>query len=116
MTDSEMEKELLANGFTEKEVNRLKKVLTHEHVNDAGGETLESLILDLKKGFIPSCIVIGTIPLLYPLIVTEPVRIGVMAFAVVAIMLLFGVNLINPIKLSYKSYMFLKKRNRSKGE
>lgn len=116
MTDSEMEKELLANGFTEKEVNRLKKVLTHEHVNDAGGETLESLILDLKKGFIPSCIIIGTIPLLYPLIVTEPVRIGVIAFAVVAIFSLFSVNLINPMKLSYKSYMFLKKRNRSKGE
>lgn len=109
MTNIEMEKQLLANGFTEKEVNRLKKVLTHKHVNDAGGETLESLIIDLKTSFIPSCIVIGTIPLLYPLIVTEPVRVGVIAFSVVAIILLFSVNLINPIKLSYKSYMFLKK-------
>ncbi|WP_244262994.1 hypothetical protein [Yersinia mollaretii] len=116
MTNIEMEKELLANGFTEKEVNRLKKVLTHKHVNDAGGETLESLILDLKKGFIPSCIVIGIIPLLYPLIVTEPIRIGVIAFSVVAMILLFSVNLINPIKLSYKSYVFLKKKNRNEGE
>lgn len=111
-TDIEMEKKLLAHGFTQKEVNRLKKVLTHEHVNDAGGETLESLILDLKKSFIPSCFCILLVLLLYPLIVTKPVLIEVSVYLVIAIFSFFCINLINPMKLSFKAYRFLKNKNK----
>jgi hypothetical protein len=50
VTDAEMEKKLLAHGFTEKEVNRLKKVLASEHTGD---DNLQSLILELKKVLFP---------------------------------------------------------------
>ncbi len=112
MTDSEMEKELLANGFTEKEVNRLKNFLTAEYSNE--GDTLESLILDLKKRFIPSCFCILLVLLLYPLIVTKPVLIEVSVYLVIAIFSFFCINLITPMKLSFKAYRFLK--NKNKGE
>ncbi|MGT3243614.1 hypothetical protein ACVSUJ_13670 [Yersinia enterocolitica] len=107
-----MEKELLANGFTEKEVNRLKKFLTTEYSNE--GDTLESLILDLKKRFIPSCFCILLVLLLYPLIVTKPVLIELSVYLVIAIFSFFCINLITPMKLSFKAYRFLK--NKNKGE
>ncbi|ELI8097221.1 hypothetical protein ACSMDC_12175 [Yersinia enterocolitica] len=107
-----MEKELLANGFTEKEVNRLKNFLTAEYSNE--GDTLESLILDLKKRFIPSCFCILLVLLLYPLIVTKPVLIEVSVYLVIAIFSFFCINLITPMKLSFKAYRFLK--NKNKGE
>ncbi len=112
MTNIEMEKELLANGFTEKEVNRLKKFLTAEYSNE--GDTLESLILDLKKRFIPSYFCIFLVLLLYPLIVTKPVLIELSVYLVIAIFSFFCINLITPMKLSFKAYRFLK--NKNKGE
>jgi hypothetical protein len=56
------------------------------------------------------------ISLLYPLIVTEPDSIGITVYSIIAIFLLFSVNLINPMKLSYKAYMLLKKQSRKEGE
>jgi hypothetical protein len=103
-----MEKKLLAHGFTEKEVNRLKKVLASEH---AGDDNLQSLILELKKGFIPSCICILVVLLLYPFIVTEPNMIELTAYLITATIAFFSINRINPMKLSYKAYMlFFKKK------
>jgi hypothetical protein len=116
VTDIEMEKQLLANGFTQKEVNRLKKVLTHAHVNDAGGETLESLIIDLNKSFIPSCFCILIVLLLCPFMVTKPVIIEVSVYIIIAIFSFFCINMINPIKLSFKAYLFFKRKNKDKGE
>ncbi|MDN0110873.1 hypothetical protein QVO02_09680 [Yersinia mollaretii] len=116
MTNIEMEKELLANGFTEKEVNRLKKFLTSEYANDTEGDTLESIILDLKKRFIPSCFCILLVLLLYPLIVTKPVLIELSVYLVIAIFSFFCINLITPMKLSCKAYRFLKNKNKNKGE
>ncbi|WP_261371878.1 hypothetical protein [Yersinia aldovae] len=107
MTDIEMGKQLLANGFTQKEVNRLKKILTHEH---AGDENLQSMILDLKKRFIINCISIGMIPLSYPLIVTNHNRIEIIAYLLTSAMVLFIINLISPFKLSFKAFFFLKKK------
>jgi hypothetical protein len=107
VTDAEMEKKLLAHGFTEKEVNRLKKILTSEHAKD---ENLQSMVLDLKQKFIPCCVFLGTIPLLYPLIVTEPNRIEITGYLMTVMLILFSINLVIPIKLSFKAYFFLKKQ------
>jgi hypothetical protein len=107
VTNAEMEKKLLAHGFTEKEVNRLKKILTSEHAKD---ENLQSMILDLKQRFIPCCISISVVLLIYPFAVTDPYSVELIAYLITAIIAFFIINIITPIKLSFKAYFFLKNK------
>lgn len=48
MTELEMEKKLLNNGFTAKNITHMRKIISRD---DQQKETYSSLLIDLKKRF-----------------------------------------------------------------
>ncbi|AJJ67016.1 hypothetical protein BZ16_3405 [Yersinia pseudotuberculosis PB1/+] len=52
MTELEMEKKLLNNGFTAKNIAHMRKIISRD---DKQKETYSSLLIDLKKRFFAGC-------------------------------------------------------------
>ncbi|WP_034917529.1 hypothetical protein [Erwinia sp. 9145] len=97
---------LLENGFTEKNINFLRKILARP---ESKGQTLHSLIDDLRKRFWGGvlCLLIMTVVCLYWLVNYE--KTHALAYIVTII---FGVLVIfhlTPFSLSLKAYRFHKR-------
>ena len=106
MNDLEMESNLLKNGFTEKNITHMRKIISRD---DEGKETFTTLLYDLKKRFYAGCLL--SLVLLTPLLI----MIGTSSddIKIYLIVLIFGMiclYYIIPMNLAWKSYKFLLKK------
>lgn len=101
------EKDLLDNGFTSKQLSRLKEVLSREENAD---ETLSTLVDDLSKRFYGGmiCLLLILVPLiLLPVFYTYSLLLyylPVAVFGVIAVWYLI------PLGLSWKAHKMMKSR------
>lgn len=103
MNDSEMESILLKNGFTERNITHMLKIISRD---DEGKETFTTLIYDLKKRFYAGCLLI--LVLLMPLLIMIGNSSGdVKTYFMVLIFGMMCLYYIIPMNLAWKSYRFL---------
>ena len=103
MNDSEMESILLKNGFTERNITHMRKIISRD---DEGKETFTTLIYDLKKRFYAGCLLI--LVLLMPLLIMIGNSSGdVKTYFMVLIFGMMCLYYIIPMNLAWKSYRFL---------
>lgn len=109
MTDPEMERLPLKNGFTEKDLARLKKAAERYNDKNYG---LHEQIVNLSKNFIIT-LLIGIAAVAFPvldILTNDAFDIGNMIFMLAIIfIILISINISSPLKLSLKSYLFMKK-------
>lgn len=107
MTSQLTEKDLLDNGFTNKQLSRLKEVLSRDENAD---ETLSTLVDDLSKRFYGGmiCLLLILVPLiLLPVFYTYSLLLyylPVAVFGVIAVWYLI------PLGLSWKAHKMMKGR------
>lgn len=107
MTSQLTEKDLLDNGFTSKQLSRLKEVLSRDENAD---ETLSTLVDDLSKRFYGGmiCLMLILVPLiLLPVFYTYSLLLyylPVAVFGVIAVWYLI------PLGLSWKAHKMMKSR------
>ena len=109
MTDPEMERLLLKNGFTEKDLARLKKAAERYNDKNYG---LHEQIVNLSKNFIIT-LLIGIAAVAFPvldILTNNAFDIGNIIFMLaIIVIILIAINISSPLKLSLKSYLFMKK-------
>ncbi|EPW3925378.1 hypothetical protein ACWKNT_004602 [Enterobacter sichuanensis] len=107
MTSQLTEKDLLDNGFSSKQLSRLKEVLSRDENAD---ETLSTLVDDLSKRFYGGmiCLMLILVPLiLLPVFYTHSLLLyylPVAVFGVIAVWYLI------PLGLSWKAHKMMKSR------
>lgn len=107
MTSQLTEKDLLDNGFSSKQLSRLKEVLRRDENAD---ETLSTLVNDLSKRFYGGmiCLILILVPLiLLPVFYTHSLLLyylPVAVFGVIAVWYLI------PLGLSWKAHKMMKGR------
>ncbi|ULS50288.1 hypothetical protein GBN63_11150 [Pectobacterium carotovorum] len=110
MNDQEIEKELLENGFTQGDVNFMRKIISRGENSE---ETLLMLTHTLKSRFHTgcfSCVVLITILITTLIIKYEIIVISV--YFSFTLIFVFLVYYITPMKLAYKSYSYLKRKGK----
>lgn len=101
------EKDLIDNGFSRKQLSRLKEVLSR---NENAGETLSTLVDDLSKRFYGGviCLMLILAPLIFlPVFYTPSMLVyylPVAVFGVIAVWYLI------PLGLSWKAHKMMKGR------
>lgn len=112
MNDQEMEKELLENGFSQKDINFMRKIISRSGDNE---ETLESLTHTLKSRFYNGCflfIIIISAFIIDFIFNTPADLIESSVYLFFMIFSLFIVYYIGPMNLTYKSYSYLKRKGK----
>lgn len=101
------EKDLLDNGFSDRNLTRLKEVLTR---SENANETLTSLVDDLSKRFYGGviCLVLIMAPLVFLPVFYPPSLL--MYYLPVAVFGVIAVWFLIPLGLSWKAYKLVKGR------
>ncbi|KHS74298.1 hypothetical protein RC79_08710 [Pectobacterium brasiliense] len=108
MNDQEIEKELLENGFTQNDINFMRKIISRGEDSE---ETLQRLIHTLRTRFYNGCflfIVIISAFTINFIFNTPTDLIEFFVYFFVMMLSLFLVYHIGPMKLAYKSYRLIK--------
>ncbi|CNK29087.1 membrane protein [Yersinia aldovae] len=105
MTESEMEKKLLDNGFTDKNIVHMRKIISRDNTQK---ETYSSLLKDLKKRFMGGCLICAIlfIPLV-TMIFNDYTSDEIFSYLVALIFGLYITYYITPLNLAWKSYRYL---------
>ncbi|AIA70033.1 hypothetical protein WCU81_06020 [Pectobacterium atrosepticum] len=112
MNDQETEKELLANGFTQNDINFMRKIISRGEDSE---ETLQRLIHTLRTRFYNGCFLFVVIIAAFTINFIFNTRADLIEFFVyffVMMLSLFLVYHIGPMKLAYKSYSYLKRKGK----
>ncbi|HDL8116139.1 TPA: hypothetical protein PXQ47_004211 [Yersinia enterocolitica] len=105
MTESEMEKKLLDNGFTDKNIVHMRKIISRD---DTQKETYSSLLKDLKKRFFAGCLICAILFIPFIIMMFNDYTSGeLFSYLVVLIFGLYMTYYITPLNLSWKSYRYL---------
>ncbi|CNK16122.1 membrane protein [Yersinia mollaretii] len=107
MTELEMEKKLLDNGFTVKNIEHMRKIISRD---EEPKETYLSLLKELKKRFFGGCLI--CVILFTPLIIMLFNNYTTDELSSYIIALVFGLYVtyyITPMNLAWKSYRYLSK-------
>ncbi|KFX00225.1 hypothetical protein JV33_09280 [Pectobacterium carotovorum subsp. carotovorum] len=110
MNDQETEKELLENGFTQGDVNFMRKIISRGENSE---ETLLMLTHTLKSRFHTGCFL--CVVLITILITTLIIKYDIIVISVYfsfTLIFVFLVYYITPMKLAYKSYSYLKRKSK----
>lgn len=101
------EKELLDKGFSDKNLSRLKEVLTR---NQNAGETLSTLVDNLSKRFYGGviCLILILAPLIFLPVFYPPSLL--LYYLPVAIFGVIAVWYLIPLSLSWKAHKIMKSR------
>ncbi|EOC3062499.1 hypothetical protein ACVS9S_003236 [Cronobacter dublinensis] len=101
------EKDLLENGFTVRNVSRLREVLNR---NENAGETLSGLVDDLSRRFYAGvlCLLLVLAPLIFLPVFYPPSLL--LYYLPVAIFGVIAVWYLIPLGLSWKAYRMMKGR------
>ncbi|WP_067702721.1 hypothetical protein [Erwinia sp. ErVv1] len=107
MNDMDFVNDLKANGFTEKDITRLRAIVANVPTKD---QTLASIVLDLSKRFWG-----GVIGMLLMVVIALFGRIYDTAenFFIYLLVICFGVTVIyivTPIKLAWKAHRYIAKK------
>ncbi|MEI7077084.1 hypothetical protein [Pectobacterium versatile] len=108
MNDQEMEKELLENGFSQKDINLMRKIISRGEDSE---ETLQNLTHTLRARFYNGCflfIVIISAFTINFIFNTSADLIETSVFLFFMIFSLFIIYYIGPMSLAYKSYRIIK--------
>ncbi|WP_158783023.1 hypothetical protein [Pantoea sp. BAV 3049] len=106
MSDIELESALLKNGFNDKNIKDLQKIINRSE----GRETLSTLLVDLKRRFYAGCLML--IIILMPLAckITFDISGSLTAYLIAFVFGFYCVYQIVPLVLAWKAYRFLSKR------
>ncbi|KFF66245.1 hypothetical protein IV99_08450 [Pectobacterium brasiliense] len=110
MNNQETEKELLENGFTQDDINFMRKIISR---GESSEETLLMLTHTLKSRFHTGCFLCTV--LITILIATLIIRNNIIVISVYfsfTLIFVFLVYYITPMKLAYKSYSYLKRKGK----
>ncbi|MFJ5376503.1 hypothetical protein ACIPSX_04005 [Pectobacterium sp. CHL-2024] len=108
MNDQEIEKELLENGFTQNDINFMRKIISRGEDSE---ETLLMLTHTLKSRFHTGCflcVVLVTIFIAVLIIRDDIVVISI--YFLFTLIFVFIVYYLTPMKLAYKSYEIIKEK------
>lgn len=104
-----MEQLLLKNGFTEKDLTRLKNAAEKYH--DKNYELHEEIV-NLSKNFIIA-LLIGIAAIAFPvldILINDNFEIwSIMFMLIVIFIMLISINISSPLILGLKSYLFMRK-------
>ncbi|AJJ05846.1 membrane protein [Yersinia pseudotuberculosis] len=105
MTELEMEKKLLNNGFTAKNIAHMRKIIS---LDDKQKETYSSLLIDLKKRFFAGCLICAILftPLIF-MMFNDYTSDEIFSYLVALIFGLYMTYYITPLNLAWKSYRYL---------
>ncbi|AHK21544.1 membrane protein [Yersinia similis] len=106
MTNDEIEKKLLDKGFTEKNIQHMRKIISRDKTHK---ETYQSLLGSLKKRFLAGCVIVL---ILFAFTVPELVnqeRTDFISIYITLALALFIVYIMAPMNLAWKAYRYLKK-------
>ncbi|MCA6940826.1 hypothetical protein [Pectobacterium polaris] len=111
MSDKEIEKELLENGFNQNDINFMRKIISRGEDSE---ETLQRLIHTLQTRFYNGCFLFIVIISAFTInfifnTPTDLIEFSVYLF--VMMLSLFFVYHIGPMNLAYKSYRLVKGKN-----
>ncbi|MCV9879142.1 hypothetical protein [Brenneria izbisi] len=112
MNDQDVEKELLENGFTENDISHMRKIISRGGDSE---ETLQSLTHTLRARFHNGCflfVIIITVFIINFIFNTPADLIETLVYLFFMIFSLFIVYYIGPINLAYKSYSYLKGKDK----
>ncbi|MCX8301386.1 MULTISPECIES: hypothetical protein [Enterobacter] len=107
MTSELTEKDLLDNGFSNKQLSRLKEVLSS---NENTGETLSTLIDELSKRFYGGiiCLMLILAPLIFlPVFYTPSLLLYYLPVAIIGVI---AVWYLIPLGLTWKAHKIMKGR------
>ncbi|MBQ4789677.1 hypothetical protein [Pectobacterium versatile] len=110
MNDQEMEKELLENGFSQKDINFMRKIISRGEDSE---ETLQNLTHTLRARFYNGFflfIVITSVFTINFIFNTPDDLIEFFVYFFVMMLSIFLVYHIGPMKLAYKSYRLIKSK------
>ncbi|KHS97122.1 hypothetical protein RC90_14240 [Pectobacterium brasiliense] len=110
MNNQETEKELLENGFTQDDINFMRKIISRGEDSE---ETLLMLTHTLKSRFHTGCFL--CVVLITIFIATLIIRNDIIVISVYfsfTLIFVFFVYYIIPMKLAYKSYSYLNRKGK----
>lgn len=106
MTELEMEKKLLENGFTAKNIEHMRKIISRD---DEQKETYLSLLKDLKKRFWAGCLICAIFLIVLIVFILKYSVSETSSYLIVMIFSLYATYYIIPMNLAWKSYRYLNK-------
>ncbi len=110
MNDQEIEKELLENGFTQGDVNFMRKIISRGENSE---ETLLMLTHTLKSRFHTGCFLcIVLITILITTLIIKYDIIVISVYFLFTLIFIFLVYYLTPMNLAYKSYSYLKRKSK----
>ncbi|KHN49521.1 hypothetical protein [Pectobacterium fontis] len=113
MNDQDMEKELLENGFTQNDITKMRGIVSRSENSE---ETLLMLTHSLKKTFYNGCFI--SIILIASFIINAVFNISedwveILIHFTLTIFFLLPVYYLAPMNLAYKSYSYLKGKDKT---
>ncbi len=110
MNNKEIEKELLANGFTQGDINFMRKIISRGENSE---ETLLMLTQTLKSRFHTGCFLCAVIiTILIATLIIKNDIIVISVYFSFTLIFVFLVYYIIPMNLAYKSYSYLKRKSK----
>ncbi|UNK27362.1 hypothetical protein MNO11_21535 [Serratia plymuthica] len=106
MTESEMEKKMLNNGFTAKNISHMRKIISRD---DTQKETYSSLLKNLKKRFFSGCFICAIFLTVLIVFILKYSISEVSSYLIVMFFGLYATYYIIPMNLAWKSYRYLYK-------
>ncbi|CNI21293.1 membrane protein [Yersinia aldovae] len=105
MTELEMEKNLLNNGFTAKNIVHMRKIISRD---DMKKETYSSLLKDLKRRFFAGCFICAILftPLIF-MMFNDYTSDEIFSYLIALAFGLYMTYYITPLNLAWKSYRYL---------
>ncbi|MEQ9851496.1 MULTISPECIES: hypothetical protein [Pectobacterium] len=111
MNDQEIEKELLENGFTQNDINFMRKIISR------GGDSEETLLMlmhTLKSRFHTGCFLcVVLIAIFIAILIIRNDIIVISVYFSFTLIFVFLIYYITPMNLAYKSYSYLKKKEKT---
>lgn len=108
MNNQEMEKELLENGFSQSDINFMRKIISRGEDSE---ETLLMLTHTLKNRFHTGCFLCVVLITIFIAILTIRDDIIVISvYFLFTLIFVFLVYYLTPMKLAYKSYKIIKEK------
>lgn len=110
MNDQDVEKELLENGFTENDISHMRKIISR------GGDSEETLLMlthTLKNRFHSGCFLYAVLVTIFiAILIIKNDIIVIYVYFFFTLIFIFLVYYIIPMKLAYKSYSYLKGKDK----
>jgi len=103
---NDYEQKLLENGFSEKDIGKLKSIIKRDK---SQSDSLKSLVLDLSKRFWGGVICIAIIASVFAYGIYKGHNESLISYGIVLIIGLIIVYFVIPLNLAWKAHCFIRK-------